>query len=100
MKMAETRETLTENYHTLLAKTRDLFVIGWTQSLVSWDMETKMPPRGIALRSEQLAQLSQIAYRMATDPEVGKLLDKIEKNPQYETLNEHQKRNVYLIRKN
>ena len=98
--MAETRETLTANYNTLLTKTRDLFVIGWTQSLVSWDMETKMPPRGIALRSEQLAQLSQIAYRMATDPEVGKLLDKIEKNPDYETLTELQKRNIYLIRKN
>jgi carboxypeptidase Taq len=98
--MAETRETLTADYDTLLVKARDLFVIGWTQSLVSWDMETKMPPRGIALRSEQLAQLSQIAYRMITDPEVGKLLDRIEKNPHYETLNEMQKRNVYLARKN
>ncbi len=98
--MSETRETLDADYNTLLAKARDLFVLGWTQSLVSWDMETKMPPRGIALRSEQLAQLSQIAYRMITDPEVGKLLDKIEKNPHYEALNEQQKRNVYLARKN
>lgn len=98
--MAETRETLTADYNTLLTKARDVFVIGWTQSLVSWDMETKMPPKGIALRSEQLAQLSQIAYRMVTDPEFGKLLDRIEKNTNYETLNEHQKRNVYLARKN
>ena len=98
--MAETRVALTSNYDKLLGRTRDLFILGWTESLVSWDMETKMPPRGIALRSEQLAQLSQIGHRMITDPEVGKLLDSIEKSPDYETLNELQKRNIYLIRKN
>jgi carboxypeptidase Taq len=98
--MTQARDALTSSYDKLLAKARDLFVLTWTESLVSWDMETKMPPRGIALRSEQLAQLSQIGHRMITDPEVGMLLDKIEKNPNYETLNELQKRNIYLIRKN
>jgi carboxypeptidase Taq len=63
-------------------------------------METKMPPKGINLRSQQLAMLSQIGHRMSTDPEIGVLLEKIEKHPDYETLNELQRRNVFLIRKN
>jgi len=62
-------------------------------------METKMPPRGINLRSQQLAMLSQIEHRMSTNPEIETLLSKIERHPDYDTLNELQKRNVYLIRK-
>jgi len=98
--MAEAGDTLTSSYNKLVAKARDFFVLTWTESLVSWDMETKMPPRGIALRSEQLAQLSQIEHKMTTDPEIGVLLEKVEKHPDYETLSELQKRNVYLMRKN
>ena len=97
--MTEARDVLTSSYEKLLAKARDVFILAWTESLVSWDMETKMPPRGIALRSEQLAQLSQIGHKMITDPEVGVLLEKIQKHPDYETMNELQKRNVYLIKK-
>jgi carboxypeptidase Taq len=37
---------------------------------------------------------------MSTDSETGAFLEKIEKHPDYESLNELQKRNVYLIRKN
>ena len=98
--MTETPDTLTSSYNKLLTKARDFYILTWTESLVDWDRETKMPPRGITLRSEQLAQLSQIEHKMTTDPEMGALLDKIEKHPDYETLSELQKRNVYLMRKN
>jgi carboxypeptidase Taq len=98
--MTQARDTLTSGYNKLLAKARDFSVFTWTESLVSWDMETKMPPRGIVLRSEQLAQLSQIEHRMTTDPEIGVLLDKVQKHPDYEKLANLQKRNIYLMRKN
>jgi carboxypeptidase Taq len=98
--MTQARDTLTSGYNKLLAKARDFSVLTWTESLVSWDMETKMPPRGIALRSEQLAQLSQIEHRMTTDPEIGVLLDKVQKHQDYEKLTDLQKRNIYLMRKN
>jgi len=98
--MVAAPDSLNSNYERLLAKAKELVTLMSTESIISWDMETKMPPRGIQLRSEQLAQLSQIEHRMSTDPEVGNLLEKIEKHPDYETLNQLQKRNVYLIRKN
>jgi len=97
--MAKTAETLKSSYDKLMAKARDIIVLGSVESIVHWDMETKMPPKAINLRSQQLALLSQIAHRMSTDPEIETLLSKIEKHPDYDTLNELQKRNVYLIRK-
>jgi len=94
-----TADTLSSNYDKLLAKARDIRIIKSTELLVEWDMETKMPPRGIDLRSQQLAMLKQFEHKIITDQEVGVLLEKIEKHPDYETLNELQRRNVYLVRK-
>ncbi|MFQ6068453.1 MAG: carboxypeptidase M32 [Candidatus Bathyarchaeia archaeon] len=97
--MAKTAETLKSNYDRLMAKARDVIILGSIESIIHWDMETKMPPKAINLRSQQLAMLSRIRHRMSTSPEIGALLSKIEKHPNYNTLNELQKRNVYLIRK-
>jgi len=93
-------ESLRDPYDKLLVKARDLVVASSTASIVSWDMETKMPPKGIRLRSQQLALLQQIMHRMIVDPEVGNLLSKVEQHSDYNSLSETQKRNIYLIRKN
>jgi len=96
----ETTDALKLNYDKVMAKAKDLFILQSAKSIIEWDMETKMPPKGIGMRSQQLAMLSQIEHRMSTEPEVGVLLEKIEKHPDYESLNQLQRRNVYLIRKN
>ena len=92
-------EVLTTEYSKLLEKSKQVLVLQSAQSMVSWDMETKMPPKGISLRSQQLALLSQIEHRMVTDPEIGILLNRIQGHQDYEAMTELQKRNVYLIRK-
>ncbi|UCB60320.1 MAG: carboxypeptidase M32 [Candidatus Bathyarchaeota archaeon] len=97
--MAEPAKALKSDYDLLMAKAKDIIIIGSIQSLASWDMETKMPPKGIKQRSQQLAILSQIEHQMTTSSEIGTLLSKIEKHVAYETLNELQKRNVYLMKK-
>jgi len=97
--MARTAESLMSNYDKLMAKAKEIRILQTIESIVHWDMETKMPPKGINLRSQQLAMLSQIEHRMSTDPEIETSLSKIEKHPDYETLNALQRRNVYLIRK-
>jgi len=98
--MIEASDALKSNYEKLLAKAKELAILLSTESIISWDMETKMPPKGINLRSEQLAQLSQIEHRLSTDPEIGVILEKVEKHPDFESLGQLQKRNVFLIRKN
>ena len=88
------------SYKKLMEKAKDLFILQSAASIVHWDMETKMPPKAIKLRSLQLAMPSRIGYKMSTDPEIGKFLEEIMRHPEYDSLNTVQKRNVYLMKKN
>jgi len=94
-----TTDDLSSIYDKLLEKAKGITTLQTITSIVSWDMETKMPPKGITLRSQQLAMLSQIEHKMSTDPEVGTLIEKIKKHPKYDALDTVQKRNVYLVKK-
>jgi len=97
--MVEISETLMAPYNKLMGKVKEIIVFQSATSTLHWDMETHMPPRGIVLRSQQLSLLSRIGHRMITDPEIGVLLDKILKHPEYDRLDDVQKRNVYLVKK-
>ena len=92
-------DTTKANYETLMKKSKELAVLQSAESIIGWDMETMMPPKAIALRSEQFSLLSTIEHKMSTEPEIGNLLDKIMHHRDYSKLNEPQKRNVYLIKK-
>jgi carboxypeptidase Taq len=88
------------SYKKLMEKAKNLFILESAAAIVHWDMETKMPPKAIRLRSLQLAMLSRIGHKMSTDPEIGKFLEEIMRHPEYDRLNTVQKRNVYLMKKN
>ena len=88
------------SYKNLLARTKDLIVLQNAQSIIHWDMETMMPPKAVEQRSHQLALLSRIGLKMSTSPEIGRLIKRIKSSPDYEILDQSQKRNVYLIEKN
>lgn len=98
--MVKATDDMKPSYDKLMEKAKDVIVLGSTASIVHWDMETKMPPKAVNLRSQQLGMLSQIGHRMSTDPEIETLLSKVEKHADYGSLGELQKRNVYLMRKN
>lgn len=93
-------DVLRQDYTRIMQKTKDLAIIDSIDGVMNWDMETKMPPRGINLRSQQLGMLGQIEHRLSTDPEIGQLLEKIRSHKDYESLSEIEKRNVHLIKKN
>jgi carboxypeptidase Taq len=86
-----------EAYERLLEIGKELKLLDSVSSIVSWDLETYMPPRGLMLRSEQLGLLRKVIHRIATNSEVGKLLDKSEGDAN--SLNNEQNRNVYLFRR-
>jgi carboxypeptidase Taq len=92
-------KTLLSSYKKLLEKTKNNITLNSAASILHWDMETKMPPRGIKLRSLQLALLSRIGHKMSTDPEIGRLLEETMKHPEYGSLDPVHKRNLYLIKK-
>ena len=94
-----TKETLTEAYERLMGKAKDVSILQSAASIISWDMETKMPPKAITLRSQQMALLERIGHKMVTDPEIGELLSRIRAHPDFESLDEVQRRNVHLAKK-
>ncbi len=90
---------LVEDYNKLIEKYKEIMILDSVDAIIRWDMETKMPPGAFSLRSQQLALLSKIEHKMATDPETGVLLGRIEKHPQHQDLPEVERRNVCLFRK-
>lgn len=92
-------ESLKSAYEALLERYKNLVVLQTATWLLRWDMRTMMPPAGVSLRSEQLALLERLSHRMATDPEVGRLLKEIMGHAGFESLGEVERRNVELIKK-
>ena len=87
------------SYKKLLEKMKNIITLHSAAAILHWDMETMMPPKGIKMRSLQLAMLSRIGHKMSTDPEIGRLLEETRKHPEYSKLDALQKRNLYLIEK-
>ncbi|MFW9768737.1 MAG: carboxypeptidase M32 [Candidatus Thorarchaeota archaeon] len=88
---------MSEAYDELVSKMKEFILLGNVMSIVNWDLETYMPPKGIMQRSEQRAQLGKMLHRMITDPKIGKLLEETEKKSN--DLNEVQNRNVFIVRR-
>jgi carboxypeptidase Taq len=88
---------LIPSYKKLLEKIKGISTLYSAAAILQWDMETMMPPKGITLRSLQLAMLDRIGHKMSTDPQIGYLLEETKKHPEYSRLDPVQKRNVYLI---
>ncbi len=86
-----------EAYDKILERSKELIILQSATGIIGWDLETNMPPRGLTLRSEQLGLLRKLAHRMATDTEIGKLIDAAEKDSG--ALSEAQQRNLYLTKR-
>jgi carboxypeptidase Taq len=92
-------EAIMSSYKKLLEKTKNIATLSSAAAILHWDMETMMPPKGIKMRSLELAMLSRIRHKMSTDPEIGRLLEDIIEHPEYSSLDAVHKRNLYLIKK-
>mgnify|MGYP001156880588 FL=1 len=82
-------------YDELLARLKDIDLIGQIGGLMSWDQEVLMPPKAAALRAEQLAWVSKTGHERLTDPKIGELLDVLEST---DNLDDIQSANVRLAR--
>ncbi len=67
-------------YQELLQLARELALIGSANSVLNWDQEVNMPPKGAEWRAEQSAYLSGLSHRKAIDPKVNELLAAIEES--------------------
>ncbi len=90
---------INSSYKELLAKNKDKIILSTAEGIIHWDMETMMPPKAVQQRSEQLSLLSRLHHKLGTDPEIGKLISTIQSSPEYQTMGQMEKRNIYLINK-
>ncbi len=81
---------LYEQYVTAMNRIADLRFAG---AVLQWDQETYLPPKGAALRGQQIATLSELAHEYFTRKDFGELLKELE---QRTDLTELQRSNVQL----
>lgn len=62
----------------MLGRVREITLLGSCASLLHWDHQTYMPPKGSGHRAEQLALLAGMIHRLVTAPEIGHLLAEVE----------------------
>lgn len=65
-------------YLDLTNRLAEIYYLGRSATLLSWDEITMMPIEGRSGRAEQKAALDSIVHRLATRDEIGELLDKLE----------------------
>jgi carboxypeptidase Taq len=62
----------------LLSALGEIADLGRARALLAWDEHTQMPPRGAAIRAEQLATLTRLRHRLLGGDELGRLIDAAE----------------------
>ena len=65
-------------YGALRVDMRETAVLASAGAMLGWDQETFLPPRGSALRADQLAALSGLVHERATRPQVEEWLSAAE----------------------
>ena len=62
-------------YDELLARLKDIDLVGQIGGLLGWDQEVLMPPKAAALRAEQLSWISKTGHEKLTEARIGELLE-------------------------
>jgi len=67
-----------DTYTELKKKMREVALLASSQSVLYWDREANLPPKGSDHRADQLAQLNRLMHDWFVDPKVGDMLSTIE----------------------
>lgn len=80
-------------YEEYVNSMRTIADLRYASAVLQWDQETYLPPKGAAIRGQQIATLSEIAHRHFTDDKLGVRLQELLAGNQ---LSADEKRNVEL----
>lgn len=75
---ARTLKDVKSDYETLCSKLRDISALGSAWGVLSWDEKVMMPEGASAARGAASAALAGVLYDKQTDPELGKLLERLQ----------------------
>ena len=79
--MSDSEIPTTPAYERLRTELREAELFSSAAAVLSWDQETLLPPRGTALRAEQIALLSGAAHERRTAPALLDALSECEADP-------------------
>ena len=85
----------TPAYDQLAAQSLRLYRFGHLGSIVHWDQETNMPPKGIEARGQALAELAALMHRLSTEPQWRDQIGRADAEP----LDAFQRANLREIRR-
>jgi carboxypeptidase Taq len=71
--------SLQDRFQELKSRLAEIHDLTKVTSLLSWDQAVTMPPGGAPARAEQLATVGRIAHELFVRPEIGRLLDELER---------------------
>ena len=80
-------------YDEYVEKMRKIADLRYASALLQWDQETYLPPKGAAIRGQQIATLSELAHHYFTEKTLGSLLQELLSG---DHLSFNEKRNVEL----
>jgi carboxypeptidase Taq len=63
----------------LKTRLQEIFDLRGAGAVLGWDQSTYMPSGGAAARGRQTALLARLSHEKQTDPELGRLIEKLEK---------------------
>ena len=69
--------TAPREFETLKSKLSTVHDLGKAASLLGWDQQTMMPPRGGEARASHLATVGRLAHELFVDEEIGALLEEL-----------------------
>ncbi len=68
---------MSDDLTTLRQRLAEVSDLNRSAGVLGWDQRVTMPPKGTEARAEALATLGRIAHDRFTDPDVGRLLDRL-----------------------
>jgi len=69
------------SYTELTSHLRETATLASAASILGWDQEVMMPPRGVGLRASQLSLLGALVHERRTSPRMGELIAECEADP-------------------
>jgi carboxypeptidase Taq len=91
--------SIKDSYEDLLKIIKEKLILIQIQSILGWDYQTHMPPKAVMQRATQNALLASLIHEKRTDPKIGELLEEVRNHEEFNKLNEIEKRNIEIIRR-
>jgi carboxypeptidase Taq len=69
---------MSDTWEAFDARQKEIIDLNATLSLLDWDQQTMMPPKGAALRPHQRTTIATIAHERLVDEQLGELIDELD----------------------